>query len=484
MPEGLRAPTDAPADASVQERAIGIAILAMGGEGGGVLADWLVAMAEAHGYHAQSTSVPGVAQRTGATIYYVEIFPHAAAAGREPVLAMMPIPGEVDVVIASELMEAARAVQRGLVTPDLTTLIASSHRVYSMTERTAMGDGRLDSQGLLTLCRQAARRLVIADMRQLAEAHASVLSASLFGGLAGAGVLPFSRAQFEQAITQGGVGVKPSLAAFAAGFDAAQTLPAQSPDPITPEAHDIIAEGIRRLTDYQDAAYAEAYRTRLAPLHGTGDLLTETARYLALWMSFEDPIRVADLKIRATRFQRVEAEVKLAPGQILRIREFMHPRLQEIAETLPGFLGRALLSSAVLRGIAGHLTRKGRIIETTSITGFLTLWCVASLRRWRPTTLRYAAEHAAIDQWMLRILALAPTNPSLALEVAHLQRLVKGYSDTHVRGRRNFDTLMAHLPTLEARDDGPQTLVRLRDAALADDTGLTLTVALAKEGLA
>ena len=49
-------------------RPIGIAILAMGGEGGGVLADWIVDMAEHEGYPAQSTSVPGVAQRTGTTI--------------------------------------------------------------------------------------------------------------------------------------------------------------------------------------------------------------------------------------------------------------------------------------------------------------------------------------------------------------------------------------------------------------------------------
>ncbi|MFZ4532601.1 MAG: hypothetical protein ACOYOJ_12395 [Alsobacter sp.] len=65
-------------------RAIRIAILAMGGEGGGVLADWLVEMGQAHGHLAQMTSVPGVAQRTGATIHYVEIFPEAAARVRIP----------------------------------------------------------------------------------------------------------------------------------------------------------------------------------------------------------------------------------------------------------------------------------------------------------------------------------------------------------------------------------------------------------------
>src|SRR3982751_5866231 len=122
---------------------IKIAVLAMGGEGGGVLADWIVDLGEANGYIAQTTSVPGVAQRTGATIYYVELFPRALAEerGARPVLALMPLPGDVDVVLASELMEAGRAVQRGLVTPDRTTLIASTHRVYAISEKTSMGDG-------------------------------------------------------------------------------------------------------------------------------------------------------------------------------------------------------------------------------------------------------------------------------------------------------------------------------------------------------
>src|SRR4030095_15096478 len=130
---------------------IKIAILAMGGEGGGVLADWIVDLGEHNGYIAQTTSVPGVAQRTGATIYYVEMYPREQADrdGGHPVLALRPLRGDVDVVLASELMEAGRAVQRGLVTPDRTTLVASTHRVYAIAEKIAMGDGRTDSKNLL-----------------------------------------------------------------------------------------------------------------------------------------------------------------------------------------------------------------------------------------------------------------------------------------------------------------------------------------------
>jgi indolepyruvate ferredoxin oxidoreductase beta subunit len=77
------------------------------------------------------------------TIYYLEIYPRAGItdAAHEPVLALMPVPGDVDIVIASELMEAGRAIQRGLITPDRTTLVASINRVFSMTEKVAMADG-------------------------------------------------------------------------------------------------------------------------------------------------------------------------------------------------------------------------------------------------------------------------------------------------------------------------------------------------------
>ena len=164
--------------------------------------------------------MPGVAQRTGATIYYVELFPRAQAErdGGMPVLALMPLPGDVDVVLASELMEGGRAVQRGLVTPDRTTLIASTHRVYSIAEKTALGDGRVDSAALIAHAAAAAKRFVRFDMAATAEQTGSVISAVLFGALAGTGVLPFAAAQFEATIARGGVGVGPSLKAFETAF--------------------------------------------------------------------------------------------------------------------------------------------------------------------------------------------------------------------------------------------------------------------------
>ena len=121
------------------DKPLSIAILAMGGQGGGVLADWIISLAEGQGWVAQTTSVPGVAQRTGATIYYLELL--KAREGEKPILSLMPTPGDVDIVIAAELMEAGRSVIRGLVTPDKTLLIASTHRSYAVGEKEKPGDG-------------------------------------------------------------------------------------------------------------------------------------------------------------------------------------------------------------------------------------------------------------------------------------------------------------------------------------------------------
>jgi indolepyruvate ferredoxin oxidoreductase, beta subunit len=522
----------------VTTQPIKIAILAMGGEGGGVLADWIVDLAEHNGYLAQTTSIPGVAQRTGATIYYVELFPRAQAErdGGLPVLALMPLPGDVDVVLASELMEAGRAVQRGLVTSDRTTLIASTHRVYSITEKIALGDGRVDSDALLAHAAAAAKRFVRFDMAHAAEAAGSVISAVLFGALSGTGVLPFSRAQFEATIERGGVGVKPSLKAFSDAYaraatpgftpeegevDASVAAPASVALDGTAEAPVVVAkeldaavtpprdprvrallervhgtfpsaarpmllEGLRRLIDYQDPAYGELYldrMTSIGKLPADEDLLIETARHLALWMSYEDTIRVAQLKTRASRFERVRGEVRVNDDQLLAINEYMHPRLQEICETLPKGLGHWLERSGWPRRVVERFTQKGRVIATSSLRGFLLLYAVAGMKRWRRSTLRYASENAAIEQWLGRIAEAAAINPQLAVEVAQCQRLVKGYSDTYERGVRNFRTVMAAVeragPTL-----APATLRELRDAALADEHGDKLRATLAQHALA
>jgi indolepyruvate ferredoxin oxidoreductase beta subunit len=351
-------------------------------------------------------------------------------------------------------------------------------------------------------------------MAQAAEQSGSVISAVLFGALAGSGVLPFNRAQFEATVERGGVGVKPSLRAFGAAFDRArqgdgdETPVPPQPAPAVPQprhprvkalvqrvqqdfpedARHFMLEGVRRLVDYQDPDYAGLYLDRLARIRDLavddgGHLLRETARHLALWMSYEDTVRVAALKTRAARFERVRGEARVQEGQVLAINEYMHPRLQEICETLPGAVGRWLLASGWPRRMVERLTRRGRVVRTSSVGGFLMLSTVAAMRRWRRSTIRYADENRRIEHWLQQIETAAAANPDLAVEVAQCQRLVKGYSDTHERGLRNYEALMAAVQRAGA-SLAPATLRELRDAALADEHGERLRAMLAQHALA
>jgi indolepyruvate ferredoxin oxidoreductase beta subunit len=336
------------------DKPISVAVLAMGGQGGGVLSDWIVALAEACGWRAQSTSVPGVAQRTGATIYYIEMLP--AKDGLAPVFSLMPSPGDVDIVLAAELMEAGRSMLRGLVTPDKTVLIASTHRSFAVAEKTQPGDGIGDPLVVTDAAGVAAKRTLSFDMEALAAKHGSVISATMFGALAGADVLPFPREAFEKVIATGGIGIAPSLRAFGAGFDRASAKIA--PEPLSrrmpkrfddlpdsaghPQLDALVARirkefpepvrpmlfaGVKRLVDFQDPAYADEYLDRVAKIlaldekagaatHGYA-LTDKAAKHIAVAMAYDDVIGVADLKTRARRFQRVRDEVLAEPDQLV-----------------------------------------------------------------------------------------------------------------------------------------------------------------------
>ncbi len=484
--------------------AIRLSINALGGQGGGVLADWIVSLGEAEGWVVQATSVPGVAQRTGATVYYLELCP-SDPSGRQPIQALMPVPGDVDIVIASELMEAGRAIARGLVTPDRTTLIASSHRIFAIAEKSAMGDGIASPARVLEACRKSSRTLVLADLQALAERNHSVISAALFGALAGSGALPFAREAFEAAIRRGGVGVDSSLRAFAAAFDLAGGTEApviETPrraepvglsalrNVVTKRLPDTVRAtamlGIERLTDYQDARYANAYLDRLIAvsdaerqLGGDGTLTRETARHLALWMAYEDVIRVADLKTRGSRLARVVEEIRAGDDKIVRVTEFMHPRFEELCDTLPASLGRRLIGSPRARRWIAPLLERDRTITTSGIPGFLLLYGLARLRRFRRGTFRFAIEQERIDAWLATALNAARGDLALAVEVIRCQRLVKGYGDTHARGMHNFAAIMRLLPELASRSDGAAAVRALCEAALKDDEGRTLARAIA-----
>jgi len=497
------------------QRPITILIAALGGEGGGVLADWIISAATAEDFPVQSTSIPGVAQRTGATTYYIELFPvHTTLlGGRRPVMTLAPAPADIDVMLASELLEAGRAMTNGFVTPGRTTLIASTHRIYTVDEKIALGDGRYDSERILTAAKALARRAILADFHKLAANTGAMINAALFGALAGSGALPLPRAACEQAIRSAGKGAEASLRGFALGYAVAEgKAPAAASGPgaagaaasagtlaervrrtFPAQTHEIIEQGVTRVAGFQDAAYAALYLDRLEPVAeldrrqgkaGGWKLTGETARFLALWMSYEDVIRVADLKSRRSRFERVRSEVQAKPGEPVRIVEYLKPGVEEVAALLPTGLSKRLVAWTDKRGLT-HKLNIGLYVNTSSVSGFLMLRLLARLKPLRRRSARFAEEQALIKRWLAAI-AAAPA-PELALEIALCGRLIKGYGDTNRRAKANFlrifDTLVESAGIVDSNARAA-AIRAAREGALADPDGRGLETSLAAHGVA
>ena len=489
-----------------------ILIGALGGDGGGVLCDWIVSAAQAQGLGVQTTQIPGVAQRTGATTYYLEVMPKPGLAAS--VLALNPAIGEVDVALATELLEAGRMIFNGFVTPDRTTLIASTHRVLAIGERMAMGDGSFDVGRLLRAVKERSKQQILFDMDQAAEESGGVINAVLLGALAGSGKLPISDSAFEAAIRHAGKSIDTNLAAFAFGRGHARgeleqavrehrkrQSAAQGVEDLIERARrafpaaalDVVEEGIRRLASYQDRRYAVLYLDRLDAIQavgqasgqmpGAGDLLREVARHLAVRMSFEDVIRVAQAKTSAERVMRVRAEVRAKDHEPLVITEHFKPGIEEIAAVLPPGLARRLLAWGERTGRLGK-TYFSMHVRTTTILGFARLRLVAGLRWWRPHSFRYVEEQAEIERWLEQIRAASRLNLDLAGEIAELARLIKGYGDTYKRGLGNYRRIADEViaPALAGRL-APRVAVdavaNARVAALADPEGETLSKTLA-----
>ena len=485
---------------------IKLAILAVGGQGGGVLTGWIETLARAQGYTAQATSVAGVSQRTGATVYYVEMAP---AKGGIPVFSLMPAAGDVDIMITAEMMEAGRSIIRGFVTPDRTTLIASTHRALAVSEKMVPGDGLADAEAVREVALQAAKRLIATDFEAVAVKSGSVISATLFGALAASKALPFPREAFEDAIRAGGKGVEPSLRAFAAGYEAAEKGDAAKPKTaeakpaaavtgparlmaewqaladraarLPGDAPAMAVAGLRKVVEFQDLAYGAEYLDRLEALAARDrapfDLTREGAKYIANAMAYDDPIRVADLKTRGARFDRIRKEMG-AGERLMQLTEFMHPGAAEIAGMMPRRLGERIEASPAWMARLDRWFNKGRRIRTDSLRGYLMLYVLGGMKRRRRGSLRHAQEVAHLEGWLSAALSHLDRDPALAVEVIRCRRLIKGYSDTHARGLSKFDRVMEGIALVAGREDAADWARRLREAALQDEKGKALDGAM------
>ena len=438
---------------------VSVLIPAVGGQGGGVLSEWIVEAAIADGYVAHGTSIPGVAQRTGSTTYYAEVFP--ARAGDAPTVSLYPVPGALDVLLAPELLEVGRMIELGFPSPSRTTIIASTHRLYSIHEKVAIGDALYPTERLLEGARAFSRRLHEFDALALAREHGTEVNAILLGALAGSAAMPMRDDAYREAIRAKGVQVDANLRGFELGLSLARyggiagagarngapqaAAPAADDSRVAalPEAvRSVVRHALPRLIDYQDARYTDRYLGLLQPfLAGDADVAARVARYLALWMTYEDAIRVADLKTRAARFARIRSEAG-APGAVIEVVDYLKPDLDEMYGILPHALVAPFARWAERRWPHGRPTM-AQHVRTTTVTGFLRVWLLGRLRGLRPSSYRAHEEFARIHRWLEAVQRCAAWDVALAREVAQAGQLVKGYGDVRRRMFAHLDRLLA-----------------------------------------
>jgi indolepyruvate ferredoxin oxidoreductase, beta subunit len=463
-----------------------VLVPAVGGQGGGVLSEWIVDAGLLDGFPVHGTSIPGVAQRTGSTTYYVEI---ASERGADDLaFSLYPVPGALDVLVAPEFMEVGRMIELGFVSPARTTVIASTHRLLSIHEKIATGRAIYPQDGLRRAAETAAHRLVAFDALALAREHGTEANAVLLGALAGAGVLPIAEDAFRRAIERKGVAVKSNLTGFDLGLQlgrspgAAGTESREAPslntafalgasldsvpadirtvvEQMPAEIREVVARGVLRLIDYQDVNYGRRYLHLLRPFvppAGTQghriELGEAVGRYLALWMSYEDAVRVAELKTRGSRFARIRESVKAGAGEIV-VTDYLKPDLDEIWGVLPDRLVRPFARWAERRWPHGRPT-VGQHVKITTISGFLRVWLLARLKPLRRMSYRAREEHARIGRWLEAVRTCAAWDAALAVEAARAAQLVKGYGDVRRRMLAVHEQMLAAIVNaarLEAR---------------------------------
>lgn len=489
---------------------VSLLIGALGGEGGGVLSEWLTAVARHAGYAAQSTSIPGVAQRTGATTYFFEMYPQPLAqlGGRQPVFSLNPIPGRLDAFISSELLETARVVSNGLPSAERTLIISSSSRTLTNAERMQLGDGRLRDATLLSVVQSACRAHHLLDMQTMAREHGTAVSAVMLGAIAGSDLFPFAKEDYLAIVRDSGKTAPASLAGFEAAWravreghqqaalaqqvirDAASMARPAALQAFPEMAQDMLSLGMARVTEYQDAAYGALYLQRMQRVHHAapaeqGELTREVARWLALWMAYDDIVRVADLKSRAARHQRVRREARAGDDDVLKTYEYFKPGIPEIAALLPRPLAERLEEVNRQRLAEGRAAWEMPLrLASHTVLGTLMLRLLASMKYLRRWGSRYLQEQALIDEWLNAVISGAREDMTLAIEIAQCGRLIKGYGSTNERGRDNLLHVIRHLASSAtgSSQERAAAIRRAREAALADEAGKVLDKTLVELG--
>ena len=502
---------------------ITVLIAAVGGQGGQLFAQWLFDAAREAGLAPVGVGLPGLSQREGATVYYLEFF-----ARPEETAFFSPFPekGQVQVLIGLELLELLRALREGYLSED-GAIVGSTHRVLTADEKLPLKGGFVTAEQAMPLLRRAAKHCVVFDAVQaagLAGLSERAANAILFGALAASGILPFPPDAFRRAIEHYGVAVAFNLRAFEFGLrfqewqsqlrtldDVAAQEWAFLPEPKLPaeiqrrmeaiSVDDELAMTLRHaarwLCHYQDTRYFARYLDCVQDIYerdagrGTRDegegkrderqenlLVTkEVARILALRMAYEDAVRVAQLKTQRQRFERLRKEHRISEDTVYRVVDFFSPDWDELTGLLPfGTRGEGRGTREVADNELPELPTQAEElrrpalqlrVETSSLTGFFLLKLLQWLKPLRPYSQRFKREWAAITEWLDAVKQALDKDYDLAFLIARSGEMVRGYGRTRRKTLVAWWAFMKFLDELQKRGTSSNEVVALGEEFLA-----------------
>ena len=172
-----------------------------------------------------------------------------------------------------------------------------------------------------------------------------------------------------------------------AQWNALEARLAKLPAPV----REMAEAGLRHVVDFQDPAYGTEYLDRLdrvvAADGGDYAFSVAAAKYIANAMAYDDVIRVADLKTRRTRFDRVRREMGLEAGDVAHITEFMRPRVEELCSVMPAWLGAWIEARPWRARWIDRRINRGRRVRTDGVLWFGALYLA---RRRKAVAARHA----------------------------------------------------------------------------------------------
>ena len=478
-----------------RDNLIKILIPAVGGQGGGVLTEWLVQAFLIEGYEVQGVGLPGLSQRGGSTIYYLESYNKKASGQRKLVFSQYPLPSDIDIILSQEFLELGRVLEQGYGS-EKTTIISSTHRIYSTLEKMPISGGICSEENLRRLAETFSSRFIGFNGMDLAKENGMddlAINAILLGSLGASGALNIAEASYLKAIAQVGVATENNIKAFRIGWEHVRSkryafsliksgynwdeFKKERADRLTHNKREdylyllekveegypnllreILAESIFRLIDYQDTWYANQYLELLNKIYildkdSNNDhfKITETfAKNLALWMSYEDGIRVAELKIHPERFKRIKKEMQLTEEQVFHVIDYLNPDAEEIYGLLPN-----LLISPFAKFIESSLFKKiwpksKRITVpqtpvSSSFFGGLRLWLLTKLKTFRPYSYRYKKEHSLIKKYSSFVEKYMQLDYGLGTLIAKSGQLIKGYGNVRRRTVDSFNRFLDNI---------------------------------------